>query len=99
MEEERPSEYPGLCCSADVDIRVSLPNTDLLRFVPGFLLSQAGNTIVSAVLKYTVPSFLELLAADYRRWALHGAFLPRLMNGENRLTSPSGSLLPPPSPR
>ncbi|CAG9460171.1 unnamed protein product [Pedinophyceae sp. YPF-701] len=85
IDNVRDADAPpvaGLRCSVEVLVDVRVPQS--LRIVPGVVLRGAGSTILRAAMGVLLPSFLDLLAADYRRWATRSQ--PRDL--------PAGNLLP-----
>ena len=77
-----------LRCDVDVRLRVRVPPP--LSAVPGPLLAGTGGLLAKLVMQALLPSFLDLLAVDYGRWAAGDA---------KRTTAAAGSLLPPPTDR
>ncbi|PRW58005.1 kinase [Chlorella sorokiniana] len=56
-----------LHCRTRVTMAVRVPGP--LKVVPNALLGYAGSLLLRTILSATLPNFLALLAADYRRWA------------------------------
>ena len=56
-----------LRCDVEVRLRARVPPP--LSAVPGPLLSTAGGLLAKLVMQALLPSFLDLLAVDYARWA------------------------------
>ena len=69
----------------DVAVRVRLRVPPPLSAVPGPLLSTTGGLLAKLVMQALLPTFLDLLAVDYARWAAGDA---------SRRTSAAGSLVP-----
>ncbi|KAL4457371.1 hypothetical protein ABPG75_012236 [Micractinium tetrahymenae] len=85
-ERQGQGQQALLHCRAQVTMAVRVPKA--LKVVPNALLGYAGSLLLRAVLSATLPNFLELLAADYRRWAgLAGAAA-----GARQLDTPVGEL-------
>jgi hypothetical protein len=57
----------ALSCKVMLGMTLRLPHP--LSIVPGPLLSTTASLIAKLVMQSLLPSFLELLAADYGRWA------------------------------
>jgi hypothetical protein len=87
--EQQPAPQPvlrqvsKLRCDVDVRLRVRVPPP--LSAVPGPLLSTTGGLVAKLVMQALLPSFLDLLAVDYGRWASGDA---------NRRSIAAGSLVP-----
>eukprot|EP00884_Botryococcus_braunii_P015872 jgi/Botrbrau1/2969/Bobra.0026s0036.1 len=58
----------GLSCVVDVSVRLNMPPP--FTAVPAPVLGAAGSLIMKALLRSLLPTFIELLAEDYRRWAV-----------------------------
>ncbi|KAI7838703.1 hypothetical protein COHA_007500 [Chlorella ohadii] len=71
MQRGQAAGQPGpravLHCRTRVTMAVRVPGP--LRVVPNALLGYAGSLLLRTILSATLPNFLALLAADYRRWA------------------------------
>jgi hypothetical protein len=81
---ESLQQISRLRCDVDVRLRVRVPPP--LSAVPGPLLSTTGGLLAKLVMQALLPSFLDLLAVDYARWAA---------GDSSRRTTAAGSLLPP----
>jgi len=79
----RVQQISRLRCDVEVRLRVRVPPP--LSAVPGPLLSTTGGLLAKLVMQALLPSFLDLLAVDYGRWAAGDA---------NRRAIAAGSLLP-----
>jgi hypothetical protein len=89
--DEAPAQAAGpqlqqvsrLRCDVEVRLRVRVPPP--LSAVPGPLLSTTGGLLAKLVMQALLPSFLDLLGVDYKRWASGDA---------SRRTVAAGSLVP-----
>jgi hypothetical protein len=57
----------ALSCKVNLSMTLRLPHP--LSIVPGPLLSTTAGLVAKLVMQSLLPSFLELLATDYGRWA------------------------------
>lgn len=74
-----------LRCKVDVSCTLRVPHP--LSIVPAPLLSSTGSMVARLAMQALLPSFLELLAVDYARWAAGGST-------SVRQATPAGSLVP-----
>eukprot|EP00878_Enallax_costatus_P021428 GHUV01022680.1.p1 GENE.GHUV01022680.1~~GHUV01022680.1.p1 ORF type:complete len:240 (-),score=100.71 GHUV01022680.1:93-812(-) len=74
----------SLGCKVRLSMTLRLPHP--LSIVPGPLLSTAAGLIAKLVMQALLPSFLELLATDYGRWASGSSTA-------TRQATPAGSLV------
>jgi hypothetical protein len=57
----------ALSCKVSLSMTLRIPHP--LSVVPGPLLSTTAGLVAKLVMQSLIPSFLELLATDYGRWA------------------------------
>lgn len=74
----------ALSCNVRLGMTLRLPHP--LSMVPGPLLSSTAGLVARLVMQALLPSFLELLAADYGRWASGSSTA-------DRQAAPAGSLV------
>ncbi|KAL4858298.1 Protein NRT1/ PTR FAMILY 8.1 [Chlorella vulgaris] len=67
QQQQAQGRQASLHCRTQVTMAVRVPRA--LKVVPSALLGYAGSLLLRTVLAATLPNFLNLLAADYRRWA------------------------------
>jgi hypothetical protein len=85
-EQQAPAwqRMSSLACKVKLSMTLRMPHP--LSIVPGPLLSTTAGLVAKLVMQALLPSFLELLATDYARWAAGSST-------QARQALPAGSLV------